>query len=182
MDGIEKRLDGDSQSVLFDPEDVVKKIEKEVQTEMELREHEREWLLFNRHMESSVDNLERRWKNVCGMSAERKRRIMNTWSLLLELHAMTNDQEAWLIAQENDLNDLEQGLDLDLDSLGGNKSVSDCCRYNIWYIRSRNASTMEQYILCSLGSIAGAIIQGCDFIRFTSGRSCWYFWYLLQNE
>lgn len=244
MDGIEKRLDGDSQSVLLDPEDVIKKLEKEVQTEMEHREHEREWILFNgqelltfyagntkkekqtrqeiqtkldtiadrwdrlkylcksrsnkindlkmtmlrleeriaeirswlQSMEnelskpvafenlnksvldsklkehdkiqraiegessnigdvlnlcemllsdvdtwkahfnttsltSAVDNLERRWKGVCGMSADRKRRILNTWSLLLELHAMTNDQESWLIAQENDLNDLEQGLD-----------------------------------------------------------------------
>lgn len=244
MDGIEKRLDGDSQSFLLDAEDVIKKIEKDVQSEMELREHEREWLLFNgqellsfyagsskkekqiRHeiqtkldttvdrwdrlkylcksrsskindlkitmlrleeriaeirswlqsmevelakpvvfenlhksvidvklkehdklqraiegessnigdvlnlcemllsdvdtwkahfntttLTSSVDNLERRWKNVCGMSAERKRRTLNTWSVLLELQQMTNDQDAWLVAQENDLNDLEQGLD-----------------------------------------------------------------------
>lgn len=244
MDGIEKRLDGDSNRMLFDPEDVIKKLEKDVQSEMELREHEREWLLFNgqelltfyagnskkekqiRHeiqtkldttvdrwerlkymcksrsnkmndlkmtmlrleeriaeirtwlqsmeielskpvvyenlhksvidaklkehdklqraiegessnigdvlnlcemllsdvdtwkahfntttLTSSVDNLERRWKNVCGMSAERKRRILNTWTLLLELQEMTNAQDAWLVSQENDLNDLEQGLD-----------------------------------------------------------------------
>lgn len=245
MDGIEKRLDGgDSQSVLLDAEDVIKKVEKEVQTEMELREHEREWLLFNgqellafyagntkkekqirqeiqtkidtivdrwerlkylsksrsnkindlkttmlrleeriaeirnwlQSMEielakpvvfenlhksvvdlklkehdklqraiegessnigdvlnlcemllsdvdtwkahfntttltSSVENLESRWKNVCSMSAERKRRIINTWSLLLELLQMTNNQEPWLVAQETDLSDLEQGLD-----------------------------------------------------------------------
>lgn len=244
MDGIEKRLDSDSQSMLNDPEDVIKRIEKEVQSEMELREHEREWLLFNGQelisfyggnskkeqqirqeiqtkldntvdrwerlkylcksrstkisdlkitmlrleeriaeirswlysmevellkpivfesthksviekklkehdkiqraiegessnigdvlnlcemllsdvdtwkahfnttaLTSSVENLERRWKNVCGLSAERKRKILNTWSLLLELLQLTSDQDAWLVDQENNLNDLEQRLD-----------------------------------------------------------------------
>lgn len=243
MDDIQLRLDNDSHSMLRDPEDLIKQLEKELQSEMELRQREREWLLCSGrelltfyssssavdtekraeiqtkldnvvdrwerlkylcksrsnkindlkmtiirleelitiirtwlyqmevdiskpiHFESpettvindklqehdrlqraieqessevgevlnlcemllsnvdtwkahfnmtslreSVENLERRWKNVCSMSADRKRRLLTNWTLLQEVLKLTRDEEEWLQRQESALNDLEQGL------------------------------------------------------------------------
>lgn len=244
MDDIEKRLDSDSSSMLRDPEDLIRRLEKELQSEMELREREREWLLssgrellsfysspslqdteqrreiqtkldnvidrwerlkhlcksrtnkitdlkvtiirleerisiirtwmYNMEVEISkplvfespdnsvvneklqahdklqraieqessevgevlnlcemllsdvdtwkahfnttaltkaVENLERRWKNVCSMSAERKRRMLSNWTLLQEIIKLTKEQDEWLLRQENTLIDLERGIE-----------------------------------------------------------------------
>lgn len=233
MDSIEKRMDSDSTSMLCDPEDLVRHLEKELRSEMEIREREREWLLSNgrelmsfysantkddnekryevqikldnvvdrwerlkylcksrsnkihdlkmtmirleeriaamkswlhimeikigeplvfesseqnvieerlhdhdqlqRAIESessnvgevlnlcemllsdvdtwkahfntttlatATENLERRWKNVCSLSAERKRRLITMWQLLQEIIVITNEQEVWLTKQE----------------------------------------------------------------------------------
>lgn len=60
---------------------------------------------------TSVHSLERRWKNVCNLSANRKRRIHTVWTLLLEVLSLTSDQEIWVLAQENELSTLEKGLE-----------------------------------------------------------------------
>lgn len=238
MDSIEKRMDSDSTSMLCDPEDLVRRLEKELRSEMELREREREWLLssgrelssfysgdtvddqekrlevqlkldnvvdrwerlkylcksrsnkiydlkmtmirleerisamktwlytmevkiaepivfesasqyvigerlqdhdkLQRAIESecsnvgevlnlcemllsdvdtwkahfntttltiATENLERRWKNVCSQSAERKRRLITIWQLLQEVITLSNEQENWMLRQEKLLND-----------------------------------------------------------------------------
>lgn len=56
---------------------------------------------------AAVENLERRWKNVCNLSAERKRRIHTIWSLLQEVWTLTRQQELWVITQEKDLESLQ---------------------------------------------------------------------------
>lgn len=61
-------------------------------------------------LSTAVDSLERRWKNVCCASAERKHRIHTTWTLLLEVHTLTIDQTTWIEQQEADLNRLEQNV------------------------------------------------------------------------
>lgn len=60
---------------------------------------------------NSVQSLERRWKNVCTLSATRKRKIHNIWTLLLEIVSLTSDQELWVERQEQDLAELEKGLE-----------------------------------------------------------------------
>lgn len=58
----------------------------------------------------AVDSLDRRWKNVCKASVERKRRTHTVWTLLLEVLLLTSEQVNWIDEQENDLNKLEQNL------------------------------------------------------------------------
>lgn len=53
---------------------------------------------------SAMQNLEKRWKNICGVSAERKRKITLTWTLIQELLKMTTEQEQWLKTQETYIN------------------------------------------------------------------------------
>lgn len=60
---------------------------------------------------NSAQSLERRWKNVCTLSATRKRKIHTIWTLLLEIISLTSDQELWIEKQEQDLSELEQGLE-----------------------------------------------------------------------
>lgn len=244
MDSIEKRMDSDSNSMLCDPEDLVRRLEKELRSEMELREREREWLLssgrelisfysgdtvddeekrlevqlkldnvvdrwerlkylcksrsnkiydlkmtmirleerisamkswlhtmevkiaeplafedasqhviderlqdhdkLQRAIESecsnvgevlnlcemllsdvdtwkahfntttltmATENLERRWKNVCSQSAERKRQLITMWQLLQEVITVTNEQEDWMLRQEKLLIDHEYDVE-----------------------------------------------------------------------
>lgn len=49
---------------------------------------------------TAVQNLEKRWKNVCGVSAERKRKISFAWKLLQEVLKLSNEHEKWLKEQE----------------------------------------------------------------------------------
>lgn len=58
----------------------------------------------------AVQNLDRRWKNVCSLSAERKRRIHSTWELLQEVLITTNAQSKWITEHEKDLDKLSAGL------------------------------------------------------------------------
>lgn len=60
---------------------------------------------------SAVDNLERRWKNVCNLSADKKRRIHSIWTLLQEVLTITKEQTKWVTTQEKELDKLEKGLD-----------------------------------------------------------------------
>lgn len=50
---------------------------------------------------TAMDSLERRWKNVCGQTAERKRRILNIWKLLQEVLKLSTEHEPWLKEKEN---------------------------------------------------------------------------------
>lgn len=59
----------------------------------------------------AVQNLDQRWKNVCSLSAEKKRRIFTIWKLLQEIITITIEQREWVLAQEKDLERLSQGLD-----------------------------------------------------------------------
>lgn len=44
---------------------------------------------------TAVEQLERRWKNVCSLSAERKRHILSNWTLLQEVTKLTAEHEKW---------------------------------------------------------------------------------------
>lgn len=59
----------------------------------------------------AVQNLDQRWKNVCSLSAEKKRRIFNIWKLLQEIITITIKQREWVLSQEKELERLGQGLD-----------------------------------------------------------------------
>lgn len=62
-------------------------------------------------LSTAVDSLERRWKNVCCASAERKHRIHSVWTLLLEVDTIAGDQAAWVERQGADLARLGQGVE-----------------------------------------------------------------------
>lgn len=57
----------------------------------------------------AVQNLDRRWKNVCSLSDERKRRIHSTWKSLQELLVVAKAQNKWIAAHEKDLEKLSAG-------------------------------------------------------------------------
>lgn len=59
---------------------------------------------------SAIDGLERRWKTVCGISAERKRRITSVWSLLQEVLRLGTQQEEWVKTQEEQLHQIESKI------------------------------------------------------------------------
>lgn len=61
-------------------------------------------------LSTAVESLDRRWKNICHASAERKQRIHSIWTLLLEVITLTTEQIPWIEKQENDLIDLEKNL------------------------------------------------------------------------
>lgn len=68
--------------------------------------------VWNAHFDTesittAVQNLERRWKNVCGLSAERKRKITFVWNSMQELLKLAREQENWLAEQEKNLETLE---------------------------------------------------------------------------
>ncbi|XP_049790158.1 muscle-specific protein 300 kDa-like [Schistocerca nitens] len=60
----------------------------------------------------ATDMLEQRWKNVCGQSAERKRRIIALCQLIQDLQKLCTEQEDWLTAQELVLKELDSRQDL----------------------------------------------------------------------
>lgn len=59
------------------------------------------------YIKSSIQNIEKRWKNVCALSAERKRKIKSCWQLLQEMLKNVN-QEDWIEEQERRLNELDE--------------------------------------------------------------------------
>lgn len=61
-------------------------------------------------LQSAVQNLDRRWKNVCSLSADKKRRIHSIWKLLQEVLSIANSQNKWVTQQEKDLEKLSKGL------------------------------------------------------------------------
>nr|CAD7412488.1 unnamed protein product [Timema poppensis] len=61
---------------------------------------------------TAIDTLERRWKNVCGRSAERKRRILAVFTLLQEILRLCHEQQVWLDKQERVLTDVSSRSDL----------------------------------------------------------------------
>lgn len=59
---------------------------------------------------TAMDNLERRWKNVCGQTAERKRRILNIWKLLQEVIKLSTEHEPWLKEKETVLSVVDKSI------------------------------------------------------------------------
>lgn len=62
-------------------------------------------------LSTAIETLDRRWKYICNTSVERKQRIHTIWTLLLESLTLSNDFDAWVTHQENDLNELEKNID-----------------------------------------------------------------------
>jgi nesprin-1 len=56
----------------------------------------------------AIQNLEKRWKAVCGQSAERKRKINFIWKLLQEVLRLSTEQEPWLTEKEHKIKDLDK--------------------------------------------------------------------------
>ncbi|CAH1990103.1 unnamed protein product [Acanthoscelides obtectus] len=56
----------------------------------------------------AVQNLEKRWKVVCGQSAERKRKISFIWKLLQEVLKLSTDHEQWINDREQQLKNLDK--------------------------------------------------------------------------
>lgn len=56
---------------------------------------------------TAIQNIEKRWKNVCGLSAERKHKITLSWKLLQEILNLGNEQEPWLTDQERLIKEFE---------------------------------------------------------------------------
>lgn len=75
-------------------------------------------------LSTAVESLERRWKNVCCASAERKHRIHTVWTLLLEVHTITIDQTTWIEQQETDLKRLEKNVEK-LSNADGEKRIQE---------------------------------------------------------
>lgn len=67
---------------------------------------------------SDSENLEKRWKAVCGHSAERKRKITYLWKLLLDVLKLSEDQDKWLNEKEAKLKEFDRPIkDLDRDEI-----------------------------------------------------------------
>ncbi|KAF5292002.1 hypothetical protein FQA39_LY14119 [Lamprigera yunnana] len=58
-----------------------------------------------------IQDIEKRWKNVCEKSAERKQKITFIWNLLFEILRMYSEQEEWLISQEKKLKEFDKPVD-----------------------------------------------------------------------
>lgn len=56
---------------------------------------------------TAIQNLERRWKVICGLSADRKRKITFIWNLIQEVLKLSVEQEQWLQDQENKIKNLD---------------------------------------------------------------------------
>ncbi|KAF5308509.1 hypothetical protein FQR65_LT06174 [Abscondita terminalis] len=63
------------------------------------------------NISTDIQNIEKRWKIVCGKSAERKQKISFIWKLLIEVLRLCSEQEKWLTHQENRLKDLDKPVD-----------------------------------------------------------------------
>ena len=57
---------------------------------------------------AAIQNLEKRWKAVCGQSAERKRKINSIWKLLQEVLRLSNEHEPWLTEKEQKIKELDK--------------------------------------------------------------------------
>lgn len=59
---------------------------------------------------AAVQNVEKRWKNICGISAEQKRKIQLSWKLLQEILRVSSDNEEWIQHHEKLLKEAEDPL------------------------------------------------------------------------
>lgn len=60
------------------------------------------------NLANAIQNLERRWKNVCGQSVDRKKKLTFAWKLLQELLKLSTEQEQWLTEREARLKELDK--------------------------------------------------------------------------
>ncbi|CAG9835633.1 unnamed protein product [Diabrotica balteata] len=60
------------------------------------------------NISNAVVNIEKRWKIVCGQSAERKRKINLIWKLLQEVTKLSERDERWVSEKEKALNNLDK--------------------------------------------------------------------------
>nr|BAN20712.1 calmin [Riptortus pedestris] len=66
----------------------------------------------------AMANLEKRWKEICSNSSERKSTLLNLWPILEKAQSMAKEQKAWLGVLEKRVEDLEKQLRLSsLDEL-----------------------------------------------------------------
>ncbi|XP_066252950.1 muscle-specific protein 300 kDa isoform X4 [Euwallacea similis] len=60
------------------------------------------------NLANAVQNLERRWKAVCGQSVDRKKKLTFSWKLLQEVLKLSSEQEQWLTNKEQRLKDFDK--------------------------------------------------------------------------
>lgn len=60
------------------------------------------------NISNAITNIEKRWKTVCGQSAERKRKINFIWKLLQEVSKLSEKQEQWVSEKEKALSNLDK--------------------------------------------------------------------------
>lgn len=60
------------------------------------------------NLANAIQNLERRWKNVCGQSVDRKKKLTFAWKLLQEVLKLSTEQEQWLTDRETRLKELDK--------------------------------------------------------------------------
>ncbi|XP_057659193.1 muscle-specific protein 300 kDa-like [Diorhabda carinulata] len=60
------------------------------------------------NISNAVINIEKRWKIVCGQSAERKRKITLIWKLLQDVTKLSERDERWVADKEKSLNNLDK--------------------------------------------------------------------------
>lgn len=104
------------EKVLHEHEKIQKSIEKESSNvgdvfnlcEMLLSDVDTWKTHFNTtQITTSIVSLEKRWKNVCVLSGERKSKILIIWTLLQEVTHITKDNEKWVNEQNKLLDKIE---------------------------------------------------------------------------
>lgn len=120
MDDIEKRLDTDASSMLRDPEDLIRRLEKDLNSEMELREREREWLLSsgqellsfysnprdNEHrqeVQQKLDAIVDRWERLKTLCKSRSNKIADLKSTIYRLEERIAKIRSWMYTMEVDM-------------------------------------------------------------------------------
>ncbi|XP_071454287.1 muscle-specific protein 300 kDa-like [Hetaerina americana] len=60
------------------------------------------------YIQSTRDNIMRRWKNILALSSNRKRKIQNVWTLLVDMLKLCSEHEEWLSSRQQIIEDITE--------------------------------------------------------------------------